>query len=353
MKPEPNIITQKLLSWYDREKRSFVFRGTRDPYRIWLSEMMLQQTRTETVEPYYLRFLAAFPDVFALARASQEEVLKLWEGLGYYARARNLHKAAQLVAGERGGVFPKTAKDLQALPGVGPYASAAIASIAYDQPIPAMDGNLRRVISRLFLVQEDITIPRVQRHLQDLGQRLMPETRGGDMNQALMDLGASICLPANPSCQHCPLAGDCMARQEGKAQRLPILPTKKAPVSVPVAVGIIIQDGKVLLQKRQAALLKGMYVFLLHEGADSGQALLASAHQLGLHIGDLQELGQARHIFTHRIWQMRIYTARLLATPASQESLVFADSNQLKSLPLPKAMARSKEWALELLNGSS
>ena len=199
----PGRITAKLLAWYDVHQRSFAFRGTKAPYRIWLSEMMLQQTRTETVVPYYERFLTLFPDVFALAAAPLEQVLKAWEGLGYYTRARNLHRTANIVAGELDGVFPKTAKELQALPGIGPYAAAAIASIAYDEAIPAMDGNLNRVISRLFLVQEDIGSPAVKRRLQELGQSLMPLTRAGDMNQALMDLGATICLFGIPDCGRC------------------------------------------------------------------------------------------------------------------------------------------------------
>lgn len=348
----PGQITAKLLAWYDVHQRSFAFRGTKDPYRIWLSEMMLQQTRTETVVPYYERFLQLFPDVFALAAAPLEQVLKAWEGLGYYTRARNLHRTANIVAGELGGVFPKTAKELQALPGIGPYAAAAIASIAYDEAIPAMDGNLNRVISRLFLVQEDIGSPAVKRRLQELGQSLMPLTRAGDMNQALMDLGAAICLPGTPDCGRCPLQTDCRANLGADPALLPVIQAKKPPTQVPVGVLLLFCDNKVLLMQRKAALLKGLYVFLLHEGADDAASLETAATKLVPALEGLREVGKARHVFTHRVWNMRIFTARAReCTPVPGG--IWADAAQLDSLPVPVAMKAAQAHALAILKTAS
>ena len=345
-------ITRKLLAWYDVNQRSFAFRGTRNPYRIWLSEMMLQQTRTETVVPYYERFLQLFPDVFSLAAAPLESVLKAWEGLGYYTRARNLHKTANIVAGDLGGMFPQTAKELQTLPGVGPYAAAAIASIAYDEAIPAMDGNLNRVISRLFLVQEDIGSPAVKRRLRELGQSLMPGTRAGDMNQALMDLGATICLPGTPDCGRCPLQADCRALKEADPALLPVMQAKKPPVQVPMGVLLLFCDNKVLLMQRKAALLKGLYVFLLHEGADDAGSLETAAKKLVPALEGIRELGKARHVFTHRVWNMRIYAAQAReCVPVAGG--IWADAALLDSLPVPVAMKAAQAQALTILKTAS
>lgn len=349
---QASAITRKLLAWYDVNQRSFVFRGTRDPYRIWLSEMMLQQTRTETVVPYYERFLQLFPDVFALAETPLEQVLKAWEGLGYYTRARNLHKTANIIAFERGGVFPQTAMELQTLPGIGPYAAAAIASIAFDEAIPAMDGNLNRVISRLFLVKEDIGIPAVKRRLRELGQALMPDTRAGDMNQALMDLGATICLPGTPDCSRCPLMEDCRAFKEADPALLPLMQAKKPPIQVPMGVLLLFCGDRVLLIKRKQALLKGLYVFLLHEGADDAQSLTAAAGKTVPDIEGLQEVGSARHVFTHRVWNMRIYAARAgECVPVAGG--IWADAAQLDSLPVPVAMKAAQAQALAILKTAS
>ena len=193
-----SLLSTLLLAWYDAHGRVLPFRGTKDPYRIWLSEIMLQQTRTETVGAYYTRFLARFPDVFALADAPEQDVLKCWEGLGYYSRARNLHKAAKQVAQQYHGSFPADLDALRALPGVGDYTAAAVASIAFDLPAPAMDGNLTRVLSRFHGVREDVGMPSVKRRLLDLAQGDMPPVRCGDFNQALMDLGATVCIPGTP-----------------------------------------------------------------------------------------------------------------------------------------------------------
>lgn len=340
-------ITPKLLAWYDEQRRSFSFRGTLDPYRVWLSEIMLQQTRTETVGPYYERFLLQFPDVFTLAEAPAEQVLKAWEGLGYYSRAHNLHKAAKLLVNEYDGVFPQNAADLRALPGVGPYAAAAIASIAFDEPVPAMDGNLNRVISRLYLIQEDINTPSVKKQLYELGLGLMPATRAGDMNQALMDLGATICLLGTPDCSRCPLNEECRAFLEGDPSGLPLMKSKKPPRVIPVGVGILICEGRVLLFKREQALLRGLYVFLLTEEDNSPEAVLLAAQKLRS-ARLVRELGVARHIFTHRIWDMRLYHLEA-ETCVPVPGGVWADVDGIENLPLPVAMNAARKAALSIL----
>ena len=345
-------ITGSLLAWYGLNKRAFPFRGTKDPYRVWLSEIMLQQTRTETAGPYYERFLERFPDLAALARAGEEEVLKAWEGLGYYTRARNLHRAAKMVAGEMGGVFPLSAQGLQELPGVGPYAAAAIASIAYDEPVPAMDGNLNRVISRLFLVEEEVSSPRAKRRLLELGRALMPRAGAGDMNQALMDLGATVCLPGTPDCLRCPLRGDCLAYRDGDPARLPVIKEKKPPAVIPVGVALLQQGDRMLLIRRQQALLRGLYVFLLTEGDGGEAAALAAARQVSPLAGQAAGLGTARHVFTHRVWEMRLYHFLTDACPPV-EGGVWATAAEIRALPLPTAMNAARKAALFILEGDA
>jgi len=341
-------ITKALLSWYDRHKRAFPFRGTEDPYLIWVSEIMLQQTQTGTVSGYFERFARQFPDVFALARAPEEAVLKAWEGLGYYSRVRNLHKAARMVVSEHQGQLPRTKDAWQRLPGVGPYTAAAIASIAFSEPVPAIDGNLTRVICRLFLVAEDPAVPSVKRRIYQLGQELMPGDRPGDMNQALMDLGATLCLPGTPDCPRCPLSAFCKAQKAGVAEELPNLSAKKPPRPVPVAVGLIFCEGKVLLTQRRQALLRGLYVFPLVEGSDEAGELKKHLKKLGISPPVLQELGQARHIFTHRIWQMRLYMGQIPG-PAPGGEGVWADAEGITALPLPGAMRKAREEAFRVL----
>ncbi len=344
-------IISRLLSWYGMNKRAFPFRGTRDPYRVWLSEIMLQQTRTETAGPYYERFLARFPDVTALACASEEEVLKAWEGLGYYNRARNLHRAAKMVAGEMGGVFPKCAESLLKLPGVGPYAAAAIASIAFDEPVPAMDGNLNRVISRLFLVEDEISSPQTRNRLLDLGRALMPQEGAGDMNQALMDLGATVCLPGTPDCPRCPLSVDCLAYRDGDPARLPMLKKKRAPLILPVGVVLLQCGDRILLIRRHQALLRGLYVFLLAEGDSGEETALAAARGSAPSAGQADFLGTSRHVFTHRIWEMKLYRV-YTDTCSPAEGAVWATAREIRALPLPAAMNAAKKAALDILEGT-
>ena len=340
------MFSALLLAWYDQHRRILPFRGTKDPYRIWVSEIMLQQTRTETVGAYYERFLNRFPDVFSLAQAPEQDVLKCWEGLGYYSRARNLHKAAKEVVSRYHGVFPADLEALRALPGVGDYTAAAVASIAFDLPTPAMDGNLTRVLSRFHGVREDVGIPSVKRRLLDLAREDMPTVRCGDFNQALMDLGAMVCVPGTPDCEACPLRPLCDAYQAGDAEDLPVKAAAKPPREIPLAVALVTCRGKVWMQERREALLRGLWVYCLAEGGKQNDAEKALA-SLGIQAKYRQTLGPARHVFTHRVWNMTVY--HFEAESLNCKEGRFVSLPEMLSLPMPTAMRIAREHALRLL----
>lgn len=227
-----------LLHWFDETKRDLPWRANhpRDPYHVWVSEIMLQQTRTETVKDYYVRWMAAFPTVSALAQASEEEVLKLWQGLGYYSRARNLHKAAREIVLQYHGIFPDTLEAVRALPGIGDYTAGAILSMAFGHAVPAVDGNLLRVMARLFGISDDILSLKGKRIIGRIAQTVIPQDRPGDFNEALMDLGATICIPHVPRCGSCPLKDFCTAFLENRTSELPVRKKKKAPTIYEVKV---------------------------------------------------------------------------------------------------------------------
>src|SRR5215212_5496516 len=215
-------FTADLLNWYDAHAADLPFRRTHDPYRIWLSEIMLQQTQVTTVIPYFERFLARFPTVESLAAAPLDDVLKLWEGLGYYSRARNLHRAAQHIVTDHGAHFPTTAIELQALPGIGRYTAGAIASIAYNEPVAVLDGNVMRVLTRLYDIADDIAAPATQKRLWTLAESLVPPDHPGNFNQAMMELGRTICKPRQPLCAACPVSAHCLAFQRGVQSERPV-----------------------------------------------------------------------------------------------------------------------------------
>ena len=240
-----------LLDWYDANARALPWRGERDIYRVWLSEIMLQQTQAETVKGYYARFLARFPDVFALAAVDEAEVLKLWEGLGYYARARNLHAAAKRVAGSLGGAFPNSAEGLRKLPGVGPYAANAIASIALGEVAPALDGNQARVLARVLAWSPELRTPF---DLLEPALALISRERPGDYNQALMDLGATVCTPKAPRCDACPVATHCEARAGDAAEDFPRKPAPTPKREENWTVALLLMNGRLLARRRPKGL---------------------------------------------------------------------------------------------------
>ena len=341
-------LNELLLSWYDANARRLPWRGTRDPYRIWLSEIMLQQTRAGAVERYYARFLARFPDVFALASAPQDEVLKLWEGLGYYSRARNLHAAAKRVA-ESGGTFPKTVEGLLSLPGVGPYAARAIASIAYGIPVPALDGNQMRVLSRCFAVERVLKTPF---DLEAEALSCLDQARPGDYNQALMDLGSAICTPKRPACVECPLSQVCRAHAEGDPLRYPLRPAPIAKREEARTVFLIETDDGIVIRRRdENKLLGGLYEFPSAEGHLDQAA--AEAFLSGMGIPNMMEfapLPEAKHVFTHLIWCMCGWHVRL---GRALQGVRTADADGLRACAFPSALRKYREIALELMDAKA
>jgi len=301
-----------LLDWYDTHKRDLPWRRTRDPYAVWVSETMLQQTRVETVIPYYERFLARFPDVESLASADGEEVYALWTGLGYYSRARNLQAAARAVVGEHGGRLPEEAGALRGLPGVGRYTAGALASIAFDRPEPAVDGNVVRVLARLLGVRDDTGRRPVMERFWQTAAELVRGPRPGQLNQALMELGATVCRPRSPICTACPLESLCDAARLGDAEALPIKRKKRPPRSVEAVAAWLERRGRVLVvQRPQGGLLGGMWELPggeIEGDASAGQALRRHlAQRLGLAVTHAERVGEIEHLFTHRRLRLHVF----------------------------------------------
>lgn len=342
----------EILNWYQERKRALPWRETRDPYCIWLSEIMLQQTRVDTVIPYYQRFLAALPGVNALAVAKEEELLKLWEGLGYYSRVRNMQKAAKIIVSKGAENFPATYETLKKLPGIGPYTAGAIASIAFGEPVPAIDGNVLRVFSRLYEIEEDISAPATWKYVFQLVKDQIPQQNPGDFNQALMDLGAGVCKITNPACEDCPIKGHCQSYKGQSQDRYPVKMPKSPPKPVAVGVGLFIWGERVWVIKRTQRLLHGLWVFPLIEGDDSPEELLYTyLGEEGKNKGEsLKHMGQAQHIFTHRIWNMNIFAFTLNSCPANLQGQ-WVTKDQLDLLAMPTAMKAAKKLAHELLLG--
>ena len=336
-------FTKALLNWHDKNARDLPWRHEKDPYKIWLSEIMLQQTRAETVIPYYRAFLARFPTAAALARADPVEVLKLWEGLGYYSRARNLMKAAKQIT--EAGAFPKDAQGLRKLPGIGEYTAGAITSIAYGLPEPAIDGNQIRVLSRVFGVRLPAQSPEGRRALREAALSAIPEERPGDFNQAMMGLGALVCTP-RPDCARCPVSAFCDAFRSGDAQSLPILPPKADKRLEQRAVALIYRDGAVLVRRRpDEGLLAGLYEFPGFPGARTEAEVREALREIGVEPENLAPSGSARHVFTHLIWRMDGW--RCDAKSAGEGEFVGVQA--LQALPFPTALAAFRQLALEAL----
>ena len=325
---------QLLLDWYDRERRDLPWRtppgGAPDAYRVWLSEIMLQQTTVKAVIPFYQRFLARWPTVEQLAAAPLDDVLAAWAGLGYYSRARNLHKCAQLVAERYGGQFPACESELLALPGIGPYTAAAVASIAFGMPATPVDGNIERVMARLFAVQEPL--PTVKPTLRSLAASLAPQQRSGDFAQGLMDLGASICTPKRPSCLMCPLQGRCAAHAEGLAAALPIKATKAdRPLRVGLAFVALREDGTVLLRRRpDAGLLGGMLEVPSTDWSETFPPLEQALRAAPVHGQWWAVPGTVTHTFTHFRLELMIYRA---VVPIEAPLTFWADPQRCRWLP--------------------
>ena len=303
-----------LLAWYRANRRDLPWRRTRDPYAIWISEAMLQQTRVETVIPYYERFLARFPDVAALATADLDDVTALWAGLGYYSRARNLHRAAREVMEHHAGRLPDDVDALRALPGVGRYTAGALASIAFDKPAPIVDGNVARVLARLLALDGDVRSHEVQDRLWSEAGELAHGEDPGAANQALMELGATVCTPRAPRCDACPWTRACAARAQGRAEELPVKSRASEPRRIEAVAALLKRGGRVLaVQRPQRGLLGGLWELPGGEIAagEPPERALARALQagLGLGISNVRPVGRVEHAFTHRLLRLHVYRA--------------------------------------------
>ena len=301
-------LPSALLPWYEASKRDLLWRKTREPYRVWLSEIMLQQTRVEAVKGYYARFLEALPTVEALANCDDEQLHKLWEGLGYYSRVRNLKKAAQEIMEKYAGHFPQSYEEVLALPGIGDYTAGAVCSICFDAPTPAVDGNVLRVASRLLDDVTPIDLPVQKKKIRDALQEIYP-AQAGDFTQALMELGATLCGPnKKPECETCPCQAFCLGYAHGTAEKLPVKSPKKARRTEEKTVFIFRCDGKYALKKREdTGLLAGLWQFPDVPGKLSLEDAMDAARKLGLQITGVRRQIERSHIFTHIRWDMTGY----------------------------------------------
>jgi A/G-specific adenine glycosylase len=338
-----------LLAWFDRHRRDLPWRRTRDPYRIWVSEVMLQQTQVGTVLPYYERWMARFPTLARLARASEDDVLGIWAGLGYYSRARRLLAGARAVAREHAGQLPQTAAELRRLSGIGEYTARAIASIAFGQAEPVVDGNVRRVLCRLFGLRGDPTRAPLARRLGELARQLVPAKRPGDHNQSLMELGATVCTPDRPDCPRCPLARVCVAKQRGLEAVLPELPRRPRSTPLCMVAAIVERRGRLLVVKlpEQAPRWAGLWQFPSSEVGQSETAEAAAARTLkelvGLSATAHQHFLRVRHAVTR--YRVTLDAYRCRAERGSARALGVAEvawkaPSELEELALPAAHRR-------------
>lgn len=350
---DAKAVSGALLDWYDHHARTLPWRvspGDRmrgaapDPYRVWLSEIMLQQTTVATVKSYFERFIARWPRVEDLAAEPQDEVLKEWAGLGYYARARNLHKCAQMVAADFNGIFPKTEAELLGLPGIGPYTAAAIASIAFDQRATVLDGNVERVMARYYAVEDPL--PGSKKQLFSLAERLTPDARAGDYAQAVMDLGATICTPRKPACGLCPIMATCAGRKAGNAEGLPKKTPKKAkPTRYGVAFVAVRSDGAVLLDRRpQSGLLGGMMEVPGSEWTENFEP--RDALSLAPVEGVWRDVSDALHTFTHFHLRLAVKRADVSSDAIPLRGTWFS-AEDVMSQALPTVMKKVLAIGLE------
>ena len=342
MIPFPPEATELLVGWYQQNRRDLPWRENCDPYRVLVSEIMLQQTRAETVKPYFHRFLETLPTVEALAACDEATLLKLWEGLGYYSRVRNLQKAARAVVERHGGVIPADFDALLALPGVGRYTAGAVASSAYGIPVPAVDGNVLRVLARLLGDDTDVLSATAKANAERALAPHVPAERAGDFTQSLIELGAMICTPGeHPKCEDCPLRLLCVAEREGRQGELPVrLPKTKRRLEKRTVL-VIRQEGRVALRRRPAeGLLGGLYEFpCLPEWVDE-EDVHAYLAELGVAVDGIASLGEAKHLFSHIEWRMQGYL--VTASPRGEGNTVsdwvWASRTELeKTYPLPSA----------------
>lgn len=346
LKKTKRAVKGKLLPWFAQNRRSMPWRSNRTPYRVWISELMLQQTRVDQATPYFHRFMKRFPSLKSLAAASQQDVLKMWEGLGYYSRARNLHKAAQIIAGEHGGRFPRTAEEIIKLPGIGSYTAAAIGSLAFNLDLAVLDGNVIRVLSRLFAYTRDPRSTVAKTELQQIADTLLVKGDAGHFNEAMMELGATVCLPKNPDCGACPLARTCLGRQSGRPTDYPVkAPKKKVPHLVVGAAVVTDSKGRVLVAQRRAEdMLGGLWEFPggKQEPGETIQQCIEREldEELGIGVETGEFLVTVKHAYSHFTMDLHTYFAKIKSgRPKALQCQGFQwlKVSELRKLPYSKA----------------
>ena len=315
-KAQSSAFRRDLLAWYAGARRDLPWRRTKNPYAIWLSEIMLQQTRVDTVVPYYERFMEAFPTVGSLAEAELDDVLALWSGLGYYRRARMMHTAAKHVSSEMAGQFPSSPEALRRVQGIGPYTAGAVASIAFDYPAPLVDGNVARVLARVYAVEADVRAKAGLSAIWKIAADLVPEAGAGDWNQALMELGAMICVPRSPGCQTCPVRASCAARAQGREHELPRLKTKTKPHPWTGASFVLTQGDRVLLGRRRTdRMFGGLWeppTAASEEGIDARGSL---ERVTALRVSSLERVGEITHVLSHRKMSILVFRGKIRGVP--------------------------------------
>lgn len=344
-------MTGALLAWYRANKRILPWRDKNNAYYTWVSEIMLQQTRVEAVKPYFTRFITELPDIPALAECREEKLLKLWEGLGYYSRVRNMQQAAIQMTEEYNGKLPESFSQLLSLKGIGRYTAGAIASIAYGIPVPAVDGNVLRVVTRITENSEDIMKPSLRKKIEADLQEIIPQDHPGDFNQAMMELGAVICVPnGQPKCEECPVKDFCQARLHGTTDKYPVKAPKKSR-TVENRTVLVIQDGeRTAIRKRPSkGLLAGLYELPNRPGHLSREEALEYAESLELEPLYIQKLPEAKHIFSHIEWRMTGYLIRVASLERTREpEILFVEKNESdKEYAIPSAFGAYVKYMKE------
>lgn len=343
---QQSFPVENLLNWYSENKRSLPWRETSDPYKIWVSEIMLQQTRVITAVPYYQRFLSELPTVYDLAQADRQRVLKLWEGLGYYSRARNLQDAARTVVEEYDGHLPDSISEIKNLKGIGPYTAAAILSIAYQKRYAVVDGNVLRVLSRYFGISDDIRNQKTKNGIQQLANEIIPVSNPGDFNQAVMELGATVCVPANPLCNSCPLSGSCIAYKSAQTEKIPYKsPSKKIP-HYDIGVGILCNKKNQLLiaLRPEDAMLGGLWEFpggKRKKEEPIRDTVRRELHEeLGVQAEILREFMTVKHTYSHFRITLKSFICEIrkgIPKPVSSQEIRWIDLKDIDLYPFPKA----------------
>lgn len=339
-------FSERILHWYHNHKRDLPWRNTNEPYKIWVSEIMLQQTRVDTVIPYYKRFLEKFPTVYDLAESDQQQVLKAWEGLGYYSRGRNLHHASKTVVKNFDGEIPSTWKEISSLKGIGPYTASAILSIAFQKKYAVLDGNVIRVMSRFYGIQNDIRKSTTKNQIQKSADNLIPENQPGDFNQAVMELGAMVCTPHNPECGVCPLSAECIAANSAQTDVIPYKsPAKKIPHHQ-IAVGLILnQKNELLIALRpNESMLGGLWEFPggKQEKGETLQEAVARElnEELGVNVEVFSKFRDLKHAYSHFKITMHAFWCRILSgelQPKSSQKIKWVSLDEIDEFPFPKA----------------